>query len=300
MGYVGTLGRHLDAFGHQNAPSEILPPKVNQTNYLPFPKLGPNSEVLSTIAISDYNSLQTTYQHQFKNNLVLLANYTYGKCMADDGGEFSNGYRAQWLPGFGIKRDYTLCFSDATHVVHVSGEYALPFGRGRSFLSDTSKWVDALIGGWYFNYIFTYQSGQPFTVGCPVGTTSDFGCNANLIPGVNPYAGPHNQTQWLNPNAFAQPPVATQIGQTDYSPLGGGPQQVRGPGFYNLDSSVFKTFTTGKGTSLEFRAETFNTLNNPQFSNPGQLNFTNLRAFSEITGTRNNPRLGQFAVKLFF
>ena len=300
IGYVGTLGRHIDAYGHQNAPSEILPPKTNQTNYLPFPQLGPSSQVLSTIAVSSYNSLQSTYQHQFKNNLNLLANYTYGKCMANDGGELSKGFRAQWLPGFGIGRDYGLCRSDATHVVHVSGEYALPFGKGRSFLIDTNKWVDALIGGWNLNYMFTYQSGQPFNVGCPVATTSDFGCNANMVSGQNPYAGPHNQTQWLNPNAFAQPPVATQIGQVDYSPLGGGPQQVRGPGFYNLDSSVFKTFATGKGTSLEFRAETFNTLNNPQFDKPGQLNFTNLRAYSEITHTRDNPRLGQFALKLFF
>ncbi len=188
----------------------------------------------------------------------------------------------------------------STHLVHVSGEYELPFGRGNRFLSDIPKWEDALIGGWYFNYIYTYQSGQPFTVGCPVGTTSDFGCNANLIPGVNPYAGPHNQTQWLNPNAFAQPPAATAIGQTDYSPLGSPAEQVRGPGFYNLDSSVFKAFATGKGTTLQFRIETFNTLNNPQFGNPGQLNFTNLKNFSEITGLRNHPRFGQLALKLFF
>jgi hypothetical protein len=300
VGYVGSLGRNLDAYGKHNAPSEVLPPGVNESGYVPFSKLGVNSEFLQTISLSNYNSLQTTYQHQFKNNLVLLANYTYGKCMSDDGGNLSNGFRAEWLPGFGIGPDYTLCATDATHVVHVSGEYALPFGRGRSLLSDTSKWVDALIGGWYFNYIYTYQSGQPFTVGCPVGTTSDFGCDANMVPGQNPYAGSHNQKQWLNPSAFAQPPTATSIGQTDFSPLGGRSQQVRGPGFYNLDSSIFKTFETGKGTTLQFRVETFNTLNHPQFNNPGQLNFKNLAAFSEITGLRNNPRLGQLAVKVFF
>jgi hypothetical protein len=302
VGYVGTLGRHLDAYGSHNSPSEILPPGVNLTPYLPFPKLGPKAQYLQTIATSSYNSLQTTYQHQFKNNLELLANYTYGKCMSDEAGkaDFSALYTAEWLPGFGIRGDNALCIGDATHVVHASGEYALPFGRGTSFLSNTNKLVNALIGGWYFNYIYTFQTGQPFTVGCPVATTSDFGCHAKLIPGVNPYAGPHNQTQWLNPNAFAQPPVATQIGQTDYSPLGSRPRQVRGPRIDNLDSSVFKTFTTGKGTSLEFRAETFNTLNHPQFSNPGQLNFTNRTKFSTITSMRNNPRLGQFALKFFF
>ena len=302
VGYVGTYGRHLDTFGNHNSPTQILPPGVNPQPYAPIPNLARGSQFLESKAVSNYNSLQATYQHQFKNDLVLLANYTYAKCMSNDNGKsgLGSGYRAEWLPGFGIGPDYTLCGGDSTHLVHVSGEYALPFGRGEMFLSNTSKWMDAFIGGWQINYIYTYQSGQPFTVGCPVGTTSDFGCIANLVPGQNPYAGPHNQTQWLNPNAFAQPAKATVIGQTDFSPLGSRPQQVRGPGFYNLDSSVFKNFATGKGTSLQFRIETFNTLNNAQFGNPGQLNFTNLKNFSQITGTRNNNRLGQLALKLFF
>ena len=299
IGYVGTMGRNLDAYGKQNSPNQILPPGTNQTNYRPFPNLAVNMQNLATISLSNYNSLQTVYQHQFKNNLVLLTNYTLAKCMADNGGSLSSGYRAQWLPGFGIGQDYTLCNNDARHVVHVSGEYALPFGNGRNFLSGSGGLVNALVGGWDFNYIYTYQSGQPFTVGCPTSTTADFGCNANLVAGQNPYAGPHNQTQWLNPGAFAPPPAATAIGQTDFSPLGGRSQQVRGPGFYNLDASLFKNFTTGGETSLQFRLETFNTLNHPQFNNPGQLNFTNLTNFSKITGTRNGYRIAQLAMKIF-
>lgn len=81
--------------------------------------------------------------------------------------------------------------------------------------------VQAAVGGWALNYIVTYQSGQPFTIPCPIKTTSYFGCNAIKVAGVDMYAGPHNQQQWLNPKAFSNPPVATQIGQSDYSPLGG-------------------------------------------------------------------------------
>lgn len=300
IGYVGSLGRHLDAYGKQNAPAEILPPGTNQTNYRPFPQLAVNMQKLATISLSNYNSLQTVYQHQFRDNLVLLANYTWGKCMADNGGNLSSGFRAEWLSGFGIGPDYTLCNNDATHVVHVSGEYALPFGQNRQFLSSANRLVNALAGGWNLNYIFTYQSGQPFTIGCPTSTTSDFGCNANLVSGQDPYAGPHNVKQWLNPAAFATPPVATAIGQTDYAPLGGKSQQARGPEFYNLDSSVFKNFNTGEGTSLQFRLETFNTLNHAQFNNPTQLNFTNPTNFSRITSARNGYRIAQLALKLYF
>ena len=302
VGYVGTLGRHLDNLGSHNSPSEILPPGVNQTKYIPFPSFSPNSTYETTNGSSNYNSLQTTYQHDFNAGLILLANYTYSKCMSDQRTQATQApsYRAEWLPNFGIGADYTLCDTDTTNVVHVSGTYAVPVGRQRRFMGNTNKLTDAFIGGWYVNYIYSYQTGQPFNVPCPTPTTSDFGCNAITVPGQNPYAGPHNANQWLNPAAFAEPPVATAIGQTDYAPLGSPGMQVRGPGLSNLDSSIFKEFSTWKQTTLQFRLETFNTLNTAEFGQPGTLNFTNKTKFSSITTLRGQPRLVQLALKLFF
>jgi hypothetical protein len=304
VGYVGSFGRHLDSYGRQNAPQVILPNGTSQASYLPFPTLPANMQIIQTNAVSAYNSLQTVYQHQFHGGLVFLGNYTYAKCMSNNGGNLSTGFRAEWLTGFGIAPDYSLCSNDATHVVHISGQYALPFGSGRKFMAGGNRLVNAFVGGWNVNYIFTYQTGQPFNVGCPTATTSDFGCNADLVPGQNPYAGGRTATQWLNPGAFAQPPAATAIGQTNFAPLGGQPNQVRGPGFYNFDSSLFKSFATGGETSLQFRLEAFNTLNHPMFGNPGQLNFTT-SGFSKITTERTNngntgARIVQLALKLFF
>ncbi|WP_263366441.1 TonB-dependent receptor [Edaphobacter bradus] len=301
-GYVGSLGRHLDTIGQHNAPSQILPTSVNQTNYRPLPTLAGGSQYFATNAKSSYQSLQTVYTHQFDDGLGVLANYTYGKCMSNDAGKgpLSGGFRAQWLTGFGIKPDYSLCPSDATHAFHLSGQYALPIGKGSKFLSNANNVANAFVSGWHLNFIYIYQSGQPFNVGCPLATSSDFGCNANLVPGQNPYAGPHNRTQWLNPSAFTQPPAATAIGQTDYSVLGGKPQQVRGPTLSNVDASFFKQFKVSDQTIVEFRAEAFNLFNRAQFGQPGQLNFTNLTAFSSITSLRSNPRLGQLALKLYF
>jgi hypothetical protein len=51
---------------------------------------------------------------------------------------------------------------------------------------------------------------------------------------------------------------------------------------------------------LEFRAEAFNVSNSVDFGNPGQLNFNNLTNFSKITSLRNNQRLVQLALKVFF
>ena len=307
LAYVGTLGRHLDSTGSHNSPSAILPPGTSiydtaVTGHIPFPVFSPNSAFQRTDANSSYNSLQASYQHQLSIGLTVLANYTYAECLTDQrtisGG--SPGFRAQWLPGFGISGDYGLCDSDTQHVTHVSGTYNLPFGRGKQFLNRDNRLLDVFVGGWVTNYIVTHQSGQPFTVGCPRSTTSGFGCFAITAPGVNLYATDRGAKQWLNAAAFVQPPQATVIGQSDYLPLGGAPNQVRGPGFSNVDFSIFKEFRPLESLKLQFRAEAFNLFNSHSFGTPSNLDFTNANNFSQITYSRNNARLGQFALKLSF
>jgi len=306
VGYVGTQGRHLDNLGYNNANTELLPPGTNPQNYIPYPDFARNATYETTNATSNYNSLQSTYEHQMNYGLYLLANYTYSKCMSDQHtqADTNQQYRAQWLPNFGIKGDYALCDADATHLVHVAGSYNLPFGRGRALFATMNRVEDALLGGWVVNGFYTHESGQPFTVTCPVSTTADFGCFADLT-GQNLYAGPHNAAQWLNPAAFAEPPAATTIGQTDYSPLGGGQEQARGPNFSNFDSSVLKNFRFTESLRLQFRAEAFNTTNTPPFAQPtSQLNFTTAK-FSSITSTKNSnenngARTLQLALKLFY
>jgi hypothetical protein len=303
IGFVGSVGRHLDNLGYFNSPTQILPTNVNAQNYVPFKSFARNATYETTNASSSYNSLQTTYEHQMSNGLSVLANYTFSKCLTDQHTQASQNsqYRAEWLQGFGIRADYGLCDTDSTNVIHASGTYQLPFGHGREFLSQLNKPTDLVLGGWIVNMIYTYQTGQPFTVGCPTATSA-FGCFANVMPGTNIYAGPHDYTQWLNPKAFVQPPAATAIGQSDYSPLGGGPQQARGPGFNNLDASLLKNFAFTDTLRLQFRAEAFNATNTTPFAQPGSLNFNNAN-FSTITGARNGgnaSRRLQLAMKLSF
>ncbi|MEO8737352.1 MAG: TonB-dependent receptor [Edaphobacter sp.] len=300
--YVGNVGRHIDSRGTYNVPSVITPPGTNNFKYIPFPDFAIGSAYLSTNAVSSYNSLQTVYTHQFSAGLSVLANYTFSKCMTNQGA-ISDGltYRAQWLPGLGIDREYTLCPNDAKQVIHAAGSYDLPIGRGRQFMKSSNAIAQATLGGWAVNYIVTYQSGQPFTIPCPIKTTSYFGCNANKVAGVDPAAGAHTQQQWLNPKAFSNPAVATQVGQSDYSVLGGLSEQARGPSFTNIDASVFKEFPIKDAVHLQFRAEAYNLFNHAQFGNPtSNLDFTNVTKFSQITALRNQARILQLALKLYY
>jgi hypothetical protein len=259
----------------------------------------------SAESIANYNSMQIVYEHQISAGLTVLANYTLGKCMTDErsfeGQVYAPSYRAEWLPGFGKEADYAVCSSDTRQVIHASGTYYLPFGRKQAYLNSINPVADAVVGGWVTNFIYSHQTGQPFTFNCPVATTADFGCFPDVVPGQNVYAGARKVTQWLNPAAFANPPAATQIGQADYSPLGGNPYPARGPGFYDLDMSLFKQFPIHESVKLQFRAEAFNLPNSHSWANPSSnLNFLNPSGFSAITSSRNNPRILQLALKLYY
>jgi Carboxypeptidase regulatory-like domain len=319
LAYVGTLGRHLDTQSSQNSPSAMIPPGSSiydptVPGHVPFPALGVEPQFVSTTSASNYHSLRANYEHQLSIGLTLMANYTFSKCLSDArsvegtnstayGGPFYGGtytpYRAEWLPGFGKHGDYGLCAADTAQVIHASGSYNLPFGRSKAYLNNINAVADTFLGGWVTNFIFSHQTGQPFTVLCPVATTAGFGCFADNVPGEQAYE--HNVTEWLNPAAFANPAPATVAGQSDYSPLGGSTNSVRGPGFQDLDMSLFKEFPIHEAFKLQFRAEAFNLPNWHSFANPSaNLNFLNPQGFSAITSSRGNARILQLALKLYY
>jgi Carboxypeptidase regulatory-like domain/TonB dependent receptor-like, beta-barrel len=317
VSYVGNSVHHLGSYTNPNSPNQILPPGLNSYDYSPYPDF-PGMTVTRFNTNSHYNGLQTNYEHRFTQGLYALANLTWASCMTNAVDVLNNtaltGFRAAYLPGFGQHGDFGRCEFDTNKVLHISGTYELPIGRDRKFLSHEGRIVNAIVGGWDTNGILTLQDGQPGTVPCAITTTSGFGCNADKVPGQNPNAGPHNVNQWLNAAAYTNPPVATTIGQSDYSPLGGGPSNFRGPGFHRLDFSVFKQFPITERFRAEFRAEFFNLTNHPNFSlpgfggngvtaAPGALNFLNTSNFGKITSTRdgqNDQREIQFAVKIYY
>jgi hypothetical protein len=316
VGYVGNTVHHLGVYVNPNTPREILPLGLDSLSFSPYPDFS-GATYTEFAGNSHYNGLQMNYEHRFNRGLSVLGNFTWSNCITNAvdvlNATANTGYRAAFLPGWGINKDYGRCDFDINKVVHLSGIYELPIGRGKRFMHDSGRAMNAILGGWVTNWILTLQDGQPGTIPCATGTTSGFGCYAIKVPGQDPYAGAHNVNAWLNPAAFATPPVATTIGQTDYSPLGGGPDQFVGPGFHRLDFSLFKVFQLSERFRLEFRSEFFNLTNHPNFSNPGfggngvtaapgSLDYTS-NSFGTITSTRdgqNDQREIQFALKLYF
>jgi hypothetical protein len=297
-GYVGSLARHLEAFPGANHVSKLLPPGTPTTPYIQFPDFAADSPYVTTAGTSSYNSLQTKYEHRFSRGFSLLAGYTYAKTLSDGGDALSDGgvggYRAPSIAGIGFDRG--LASFNIQHAFVASGTYELPFGRGKQFLGELHGIGQAVLGGWSTNAILTLNSGPPQTIGCQTTTAAGVGCFADTVPGVSKYRS-GGASHYYNPAAFKDPPVATMIGQSDLSPLGGSNTQVSGPGFHSLDLSIFKEFKTTETTHLQFRAESFNLTNTPSFNLPSNTNFRDTVNFGQITSTRSNPRQLQFALK---
>ncbi len=65
-----------------------------------------------------------------------------------------------------------------------------------------------------------------------------------------------------------------------------------------MDLSLIKNFTLVEGIRLQFRAESFNTLNHPQFGLPNTAIGTS--SAGVISTQQNKPRDIQFALKILF
>ena len=301
VSYVGNNSQHLENSDVRNVPTLILPPGVDPQQYVPFKDFARGTGYLAADGSAYYHGISVNFERRFSRGLNLLANYTRSECKTDTASVLgvggANGARAPLLPGFGLKKDYQYCIDDAPNIFHASGIWELPIGKV------SSSALNAIIGGWSTQWIFALQDGFPFSIGCNPSTTSDFGCYANVAPGQSIYAhkGAHGTAPFLNAAAFVNPPAATTIGQTDYSPLGGAPMQAHGPGYDNLDFSMFKKFRTTEKTNLEFRGEFFNFFNHPNFSNSFvTLDFRNTAQFGQVNGTRGIGREIQLALKLYW
>jgi hypothetical protein len=96
--------------------------------------------------------------------------------------------------------------------------------------------------------------------------------------------------RWFDIAAFA-PPTCACFGNS-------GRNILRGPGFMNLDFGVSRRFHIGERFQVEFRAESFNIMNHPNFGLPGMA-IGNQQA-GIISSVVNPERQNQFAAKFAF
>jgi len=243
--------------------------------------------------ISNYNSLQTHYEHR-QGNALLTASYTWSHALDDSGGAFIGSVVA--LPNDPLA-SYGNSGEDQRHVFSGSAVYNFPFGRGQAFGNHVNRLVDLAIGGWQTNLIGFFATGQPFEVS--TGQTN----MGNYPDKVGPISYPKQITgQWFSKAAFSNDiPVVVGANQvTVYTREGTlGRDQVYGPGFRTINLGLQKNLHFSDRISLELHGDAFNALNTPQFTSPNS-NVSDPN-FGRVSGTRNNSaRQIQLSSRLVF
>jgi len=74
----------------------------------------------------------------------------------------------------------------------------------------------------------------------------------------------------------------------------------RGPGYFNVDTSLVKRFAITEHKALTFRAKGYNLFNTVDFANPAVTLSSSKVSFGRISGVVNNPRILQLALRFDF
>jgi hypothetical protein len=264
--------------------------------YLAYPSQGQYIAQMITADTggnSFYQGALTSIQHRFSHNFSTLVNYTWSHCI-DDEDFVGDMHNSQYQNPYNRRGERGDCNFDFRQVFNATAVYVSP--KGGSLLG-------RIAGNWELAPLIRGTSGAPLTV----NSGKD-----NSLTAMNPVTdrpnlvlpnAVYNSTigpalQWFNPAAFAANPTGT-YGNS-------GRDTLRGPGTFNFDVSLSRSFKFGERITLQARGEAFNIINhtNLGFGTSGagtvgaSMNITS-STFGQLTAAAD-PRIMQFALKLMF
>jgi len=253
---------------------------------------------------SDYDSLQVQFRRRLSGGLTALASYTWSHCL---------DYGSQNIEYGDYQRGN--CDFDIRHNLSTAFSYDLPNVGHHAF-------VNAVVHRWGLDDRFTARTAFPVTLkgnlAVDPATGQQFNEGLNVVLGqptyiygarcASAYETLYGNTlvcpggRAINPNAFA----------SVTSGYGDAPRNfARGFGAWQMDLAVRRDFPIHERLKLQFRVETFNVFNHPNF---GTINpMLGQNTFGQATSTlasslgvlsplyqQGGPRSMQFALKFVF
>ncbi len=286
VAYIGSKGNRLT--DNYNGNPVVNDPRPNQPALPRRPFKFVNSDITFTNSNgrSTYNAFTAKLDKRYSDGLGFLAAYTWGHALADTGTTLSGG------PGNRTPHqslEYAHASFDIRHRFVLSGNWNLPVGQN---LSGPAR---AVIGGWQLNGILTLQTGNYFNIGTNRAVCSCSGTTRpDPVSGRDPNAAPsggRSPEEWFDTSAFQDPAVGTFGSLGNYSNIG--------PPTNTVDLSLFKDFPITETAKVQFRVESFNLMNTPQFNRPNGTHGDG--AFGKISGTRGGlNRQFQLALRFMF
>ncbi|HKV64664.1 MAG TPA: TonB-dependent receptor [Candidatus Acidoferrum sp.] len=255
--------------------------------------------------VTHYDSLQSKLTRRLSGGSVIGFAYTYSKAIdyGENEGSVFHPFPANWgdnkaLAGF-----------DRTHNFQAYGVYELPFGHSKRWAQHGI--ANILAGGWQLNWILSRYSGVPLTVTTNVNPSNALGSTntPNLVGPIvilghvqaqDPVTGKFlncaltdTSCQYFQASSFAQPASASATAAA-YGTAGR--NILRGPGFFDLDTGLLRTFPIAERVKFQFRVDAFAATNTPNFGNPN-LNLSSPN-FGVITSTASGPQFSSEAGNL--
>ncbi len=276
-------------------------------------------DYMANQATGSYNALQVVLNKRYSSGLQVLTHYTWSHAIGHEAYEFLVNPRIGRGNGYYNRRQAFV----------LAGNYDLPFGRDKAIASGVPGWVNQIIGGFQLNSTVTIEGGVPFTTNyAQCSNDNDVGANDNACflnrtgAGFGIHKGSYDPVGRFVPYLRPSPYVLQPPGQAN-NIFGGfarpaiatwgniGRDALWGPGLWNVDTSVSKSFTLREGISLQFIAQAFNVFNHVNLANPDNcvdcqdLNSVGVQNAGTIQGTVSEQdgtslRRLQFGARLQF
>ncbi|HEX4811083.1 MAG TPA: hypothetical protein VH325_19240 [Bryobacteraceae bacterium] len=274
--------------------------------YLTNPSIGQYYASIDTTddgAVSHYEGLLMSLTHRFSNSFQMNANFTDSYCLSDyDFGAALAGSTNSQI--FNRHADWGPCVSDTRYNFNLTGVALSNFKTGNGFLNH-------VVNNWQLAPIIQARSGQPLNITSGkdnsltgLGNDRPDQVLSNAAATSSTCSSSAICVQYINPAAFVQNPTGT------YGNVGR--NALRGPGFFDFDVSLSRSFKMTERYSLQMRADAFNILNHTNFvgafapagqeagASYGTASTTlSSSNFGQLTGAYD-PRILQFAMKLIF
>src|SRR5262245_22455294 len=304
VGYVGTRAVNQMGFININAG----PPGTGPNGRPLASKFGLQGNInsIQPYGTTTYDALQLLVTRRFSGSVIGTA-YTWSKAInfADNDG----GPRIQYLPE--KQRNRGPAGYDRTHNLQTYLVYDLPFGKGQRWASEGL--ASKLFGGFQVSGVMSIMSGLPIYViqntapnlmaGGSAQVPNQLITEIRMLGGVGTAqlrgaaGGPWFDNTVLNRGCTSNCAWVTEDGARFGNV---GRNTLRGPGFFEADASVFRTFTITERVQFQFRAEALNATNHANFANPAaDVTGSNFGFISGTTGP-NQSRQWRFGARVSF
>jgi carboxypeptidase family protein len=271
-----------------------------------------------SIGNSSYHAAEFTLRHH-SGGLLWDFNYTFSRSI-DIG---SNAERVSAPPGNGISFWDEIINSwspnqlrgpsdfDATHQINSNWVWDLPVGRDQRFGSGMGRLADAALSGWQLSGLFRWTTGFPYSAHNGLAFTTNWqNSGFAMLSGKLPRTGKFIDSDG-DPNIFQDNAEALLAFRFPHPGESGIRNNLRGQGFFGIDTGVTKTWKLGESQTLKFNWEVYNITNTPRFgfaagspvdaSSTGGVGFLDIaQAFGKYNQTLNKPRIMEFGLRYSF